>query len=258
MRPAAVLLPRLLAAAGAFALSGALLAAPPVILIDPGHGGSAVAGSPGERSDSSPNNATSPGGLKEKDLTLEFSRILKAEILAEADRRGRVLGVLLTRTQDENLDFARRAAICDRPDAACVVSIHFNAGGGGKASGSLALIAAKERNPDYGTDRAFALGLSAACSKGVREYLPDSKDRGVIHDSHLHGGRGSNFFFQLQRRAHLKGKPKCFLEIEFIDNPAVERALLSGDRASKFRGVAVPIAAYLVSATEEPAKRKEP
>lgn len=247
----------LLAAAAVLSLPGALFAAPPVILIDPGHGGAAVAGSLDQRSNSSPNNAASPGGLKEKDLTLEFSLILKEEILKEADRQGRTLGVLLTRESDVNLDFIERAKICDRPDAACVVSIHFNAGGGGSASGSLALIAAKERNPDYETDRAFALGLSAACSKGVREHFPASKDRGVIHDSHLHGGRGSNFFFQLQRRAHLKGKPKCFLEIEFIDNPSVEKALLTGDRAAKFRTIAASIAAYLVTATEESAKRKE-
>ncbi len=234
----------------------ALSAAPPVILIDPGHGGSAVAGSLEQRSNSSPNNATSPGGLKEKDLTLEFSLILKEEIMKEADRQGRILGVLLTREQDVNLDFIERARICNRPDAACIVSVHFNATSGGKASGSLALIAAPDRNPDYATDRAFAEGLATACSKGVRAFLPDSKDLGVMHDNHLHGGLGSNFFFQLQRQPHLKGKPKSFLEVEFIDNPEVEKALLGEDRAAKFRTIAASIAAYLVAATEEPARKK--
>lgn len=230
--------------------------APPVILIDPGHGGSAVAGTLAERSNSSPNNATSSGGLKEKDLTLEFSQILKEEILKEADRQGRVVGVLLTRETDVNLDFAERAKRCNRPDTACVVSVHFNATSGAKASGSLALIAAPERNPDYSVDRAFAAGLATACSEGVRRFLPNSKDMGVIHDSHLHGGRGSNFFFQLQRQPHLKAKPKCFLEVEFIDNPVVEKALLGEDRPAKFRTIAESVAAYLVSATEEAAKPK--
>lgn len=234
-----------------------LSAAPAVVVLDPGHGGSAVAGSLARRSNSSPNNATSPGGLREKDLTLEFAKILREEILAEADRQGRALGVLLTREEDVNLDFAERAAICNRPDTACVVSIHFNAGSGGKASGSLALIAAESRNPDYAVDRAFAAGLASACSRGVRQFLPSSKDMGVIHDSHLHGGLGSNFFFQLQREPHLAGKPKCFLEVEFIDNPAVEKALLREDRPGKFRRIAAEIAAYLVAATEEPAKARE-
>jgi N-acetylmuramoyl-L-alanine amidase len=233
-----------------------LTATPPVILIDPGHGGSKVAGSLKERSNSSPNNATTPGGLKEKDLTLEFSLILREEILKEATKQGRTLGVMLTRETDVNLDFISRAKICNRPDTACVVSIHFNATDGAKASGSLAVIAAKDRNPDYEIDKAFALGLVSACSRGVREYLPGSKDMGTIHDSHLHGGLGSNFFFQLQRQPHLNGKPKCFLEIEFIDNPAVEKALLDGDRAAKFRTIAASIAGYLVGATEEAAKAK--
>jgi N-acetylmuramoyl-L-alanine amidase len=233
-----------------------LHAAPPVILIDPGHGGSEVAGSLKERSNSSPNNASTPGGLKEKDLTLEFSLILKEEILKEAMKQGRDLGVMLTRETDVNPDFIARAKICNRPDTACVVSIHFNATDGAKASGSLAVIAAKDRNSDYDLDKSFALGLVTACSKGVREYLPNSKDMGTIHDSHLHGGLGSNFFFQLQRQPHLKGKPKCFLEVEFIDNAAVEKALLGGDRAEKFRTIAASIAAYLVAATEEPAKAK--
>lgn len=231
-----------------------LTAAPPVILIDPGHGDTEVAGSLKERSNSSPNNATTPGGLKEKDLTLEFSLILREEILKEATKQGRTLGVMLTRETDVNLDFISRAKICNRPDTACVVSIHFNATDGAKTSGSLAVIAAKDRNPDYEIDKAFALGLVTACSKGVREYLPGSKDMGTIHDSHLHGGLGSNFFFQLQRQPHLRGKPKCFLEIEFIDNPAVEKALLGGDRAAKFRTIAASIAAYLVAATEEEAR----
>jgi N-acetylmuramoyl-L-alanine amidase len=233
-----------------------LHADPPVILIDPGHGGSVVAGSLKERSNSSPNNASTPGGLKEKDLTLEFSLILKEVILKEATQQGLAVGVLLTRETDVNPDFIARAKLCNRPDTACVVSIHFNATDGGRTSGSLAVIAAKDRNPDYDLDKAFARGLVTACSKGVREYLPDSKDMGTIHDSHLHGGLGSNFFFQLQRQPHLKGKPKCFLEIEFIDNAAVEKSLLGGDRAAKFRTIAASIAAYLVAATEEPARAK--
>lgn len=256
IRPLLALL--LVLAAGGLAVPSLAAADPPVILIDPGHGGTKPAGRHEDRSQSSSNNASSPGGLKEKDLTLEFSLILKEEILAAAERQGRVLGVLLTRERDENLDFAQRAAICDRPDSACVISIHFNAGGGGRSLGSLALVASPKRNPDYDVDRAFAAGLSAACSQGVRQWLPRSRDRGVLHDDHLHGGQGSHFFFQLQRRAHLKGKPKCFLEVEFIDNPEVEKALLSRNRADKFRQVAAPIAAYLVSWTEARASRRAP
>lgn len=218
----------------------------PVIMIDPGHGGKSQAGTLEMRSNSSPNNATTPGGIKEKDLTLEFSLSLKEVILSESSRIGFPIGVLLTRESDVNVDFIQRAALCNRPDTACVVSIHFNAGGGKNALGSLALISAESRNPQFALDREFGGGLAAACSEGVRNFLPDSKSRGVITDGHLHGGLGSNFFFQLARQPHLKGVPKCFLEVEFIDNPAVEKALLKVDREAKFWTVALPIAAYLL------------
>ncbi len=231
-------------------------AEPPLIMIDPGHGGSAVAGSLEQRSNSSPNNATSPKGLLEKDLTLELSLLVKEAILAEATRQGRFLGVWLTREDDRNIDFIERAKKCNQPNTACVVSIHFNAGGGGSASGTLAVVAAKEKNPDHAVDEAFAKGLVSACHAAVREFVPASKDRGTISDSHLHGGLGSNFFFQLQRQPHLKGVPKCFLEVEFIDNPTVEAQMLTGDREAKFRKIAAAIASYLVATTEAPALPK--
>lgn len=237
---------RLLAPVLLLSLTTSLQAEPPVLVIDPGHGGSSRAGHLGERSSSSPNNASSPGGLKEKDLTLEFSFLLKEAILQESTRRGATVGVVMTREKDVNLDFLQRAAICNRPDTACVVSIHFNASGGSGATGSLALIAAENRNPNYRLDRIFAEGLAEACAEGVKPFLPGSKCRGVITDDHLHGGAGSNFFFQLLRHPQLTKVPKCFLEVEFIDNVTVEKAILSGDRARKFRAVVKPIAVYLL------------
>ena len=115
-------------------ISGAL-ETPSVIIIDPGHGGSKVAGSLKTRSNSSPNNVTTAGGLMEKDLTLEFSKTLKERVLREACSQGKRVGVLLTREDDRNLDFVQRATIANRPDTACVVSIHFNSGGGKSATG---------------------------------------------------------------------------------------------------------------------------
>jgi len=227
-----------------------------VIVIDPGHGGASVAGSLDERSNSSPNNATSPGGIAEKDLTLQFSRLLHDEILRESSRTGPRVGVLLTRDEDVNLDFVRRAAICNRPDTACIVSIHFNASGSGNATGSLALIGAEERNPNFEVDKRFGEGLAAACAEGVERYLPSAKSRGTMTDGHLHGGLGSNFFFQLARHRSLRSVPKCFLEVEFIDNPAVEKAFLSGDREAKFRHVARSIAVYLLDWIEPEAKAR--
>jgi len=225
---------------------GALAADAPVIVIDPGHGGSAIAGSLDRRSNSSPNNATSPSGLLEKDLTLDLAKRVEAQILAQGKRRDGRVGVLLTRSDDRNLDFVQRAEIAARYSAACVVSIHFNASSSGSAKGTLALIAAKDRNPHYELDMEFAAGLSAATSEAVRKIVPGSRDRGVMTDSHLHKGLGSNFFFQMARHESLRKVPRCFLEVEFIDSPEVERHLLKQDRAEHFDKIAAAIAGYLL------------
>ena len=223
---------------------------PPVIIIDPGHGGSSVAGSLKSRSNSSPNNAHSPSGLLEKDITLEFSKILEQQIFALAKRQQKAVTVVLTRTNDRNLNFAERAKICDRPNTACVVSIHFNASSGHNAKGSVAMISAQKKNPNYAVDKKFGSGLAAACSKGVKKYLPSTKSRGTITDGHLHGGLGSNFFFQLATKKRLARVPKCFLEVEFMDNPEVEKALLKGSgREAKFRHIAGELAKYLLANT---------
>lgn len=246
------LLPILSAGSSAIAQSSSR----PLIMIDPGHGGTEMVGSLKERSNSSSNNAVSPSGLKEKDLTLEFSRILRDELLREAGRSGPPISVGLTRDRDVNVSFIDRAAACNFPSTACVVSIHFNAGAGVNAKGSLTLISERKRNRHYDLDYAFGKGLAAACNEGVRNFVPDAKSRGVITDGHLHGGLGSNFFFQLARQKHLGKVPRCFLEIEFIDNPKIEAALLKGDREAKFRIIAKPIVAYLLEYVEPGAVRR--
>jgi len=219
---------------------------PPVIVIDPGHGGSAVAGSLDQRSNSSPNNATSPSGLREKDLTLDLATRVESAILEQGKTRPKKVGVLLTRSTDTNLDFVQRAGIAARYNTACIVSIHFNASSSHAAKGTLSLIAARERNKQYDLDLQFATGLTSATSKVVREIVPGSRDRGVMTDSHLHNGLGSNFFFQLARHKKLDGVPRCFLEVEFMDNPEVEKHLLAGDRDAHFDRIAAAIAGYLL------------
>lgn len=196
---------------------------------------------------SSSNNATSTGGVREKALTLELSRLIAERIPAAAAKAGRPdVKVVLTRTTDTNPDFAERARLCAEAGASCIVSIHFNATGGPrKALGSLAMVSAESRNPNYAADRRFAEDLTAACNAAVRRFLPESRARAPISDNHLHGGKGSNFFFQLARHPALAQVPKCFLEVEFIDHPEVQRALLDG-RAESFRAVAEAIAEFLV------------
>ena len=85
-----------------------------LVVLDPGHGGSVAIG------DSSPNNATSPSGLLEKNLTLEVARHAAAAL----SERGH--DVRLTRATDINLGLADRARVAKDARADAFVSIHFN------------------------------------------------------------------------------------------------------------------------------------
>jgi len=226
-------------------------AAERVVIIDPGHGGSHDSGSEAERSLSAANNATSPGGLKEKDLTLELAVAVRDQIAGRAAAHPQTkLTCRLTRTDDSNPDFAQRAQVCAsaRPLPCAIVSLHFNAGGG-KALGTVAVFQDQARNLNYGADHAFATGLIKATSEAVAKFVPGSRAREPISDAHLHGGTGSNFFHQLNKMGELRAVPKCFLEIEFIDRADVDKSLLAR-RAEAFPIIAGAIAEYLYTTCE--------
>lgn len=221
-----------------------------LVVIDPGHGGSKDAGTQAQRSLSSSNNATSPGGLKEKDLTLELSLAVRAQIKALAAQHKKKLDCVLTRDSDENLDFIQRTQICSaaKPVPMAIVSIHFNASHGA-ALGSLAVIQQAGSNGNYRADYAFASGLIKATNAAVAKYVPGTRAREPISDAELHGGAGSNFFYQLAKNKSLTTVPKCFLEVEFIDRKDVEQGLLQNRKAA-FPVIARAIAEYLYTRCE--------
>ena len=220
-----------------------------VIVIDAGHGGGKPSGTQAARTLSSPNNAVSLGGLKEKDLTLELAQKVLARINASPDAKKAGLLAITTRTTDVNPDFAQRAKIAADNKAEWFLSIHFNAvpKGAKKASGTLGIVQMKAKNPHHKDDAAFAAALTAATNKAIRTWLPDSKALLVGDDHELHSGQGSNLFFQL--RSQLKAPvTACFLEVEFMDNSAVEQAILGKTRAAVFDSIAASIAETAIRA----------
>lgn len=89
------------------ALVTAAHAAPRVVVLDPGHGGS--------------NRGAKGPTLHEKQLTLAIANLV-------ADRlRAKAVSVTLTRTDDRTLTLRQRVAIADRLPADLFVSIHANA-----------------------------------------------------------------------------------------------------------------------------------
>ena len=99
----------------------------------------------------------------------------------------------------------------------------------------------KSKNPHYKEDAAFASALTASVNTAVRKWLPASKAMALTDDHELHGGQGSNLFHQLQNQIKTP-LTACFLEVEFMDNPAVEQALLKKDaRPAAFDAIAEAI-----------------
>ncbi len=86
----------------------------PIVVIDPGHGGSEKLGG------SSPSNAAGPCGLLEKTVTLRVARAARTALRAAG------VGVVLTRGRDVNLGLLARAIVAREARAAAFVSIHFN------------------------------------------------------------------------------------------------------------------------------------
>jgi len=87
-----------------------------VVLLDAAHGGD--------------DNGVINDSLKEKELTLIFARLIREEA-----QKSPGLKVILTRSQDRNVPTAERIRAVGTAKADCLLSLHVNAGFGGKASG---------------------------------------------------------------------------------------------------------------------------
>lgn len=233
-----------------------------LIVIDPGHGGSKSSGTQSAHTLSSANNATSPSGLKEKDLTLELSKEIgkQIELLAKSHSETKIEHVF-TRSDDTNPDFAQRAMTCanTRKTPSAILSIHFNASDSHNALGTLAVIRHKKINTNYDRDHEFAMHVTNATSSAVSLFVNGSKPKAPITDAHLHNGAGSNFFWQLARHESLSKVPKCFLEVEFMDRKDVESQLLI-PREKTFpvigKAIAESLYAYCAKQADEAASKQ--
>ena len=143
----------------------------PIVLIDPGHGG-ADGGAPGVS-----------GQVKEKDLTLIFSKELRA-VLAE---RGRVR-VAMSREDDRSLSLEQRAAIARKLGAGLLVSIHMDSAPNPLARGatvySLSDVASDAEAARFArAENAEGGALTSEPDDSVRFLLSDLALRDQMEDS---------------------------------------------------------------------------
>ncbi len=212
------------------------------VILDPGHGGTRKIGG------SSPNNAISASGIKEKTMTLEMALLVRDALQQIAAQNGYDIRVILTRTADVNVGIAERANSAKRARADLFLSIHFN-GFNKQTSGVETYIRARTNdNVNFEADEAFAWRVQGAVLGTLRTYAPATRDRGVKEDSASGGG----VLGVLDDRA-LGNVPQdhpcraCLVEIEFIDVPRVDRLLNTGPDARQVRRIlAGAIAAAMV------------
>jgi len=186
------------------------------VVIDPGHGGQDT-------------GTVGPGGLYEKDVTLDVARRLRASLRAELPG----VEIVLTRDGDRYISLEERTAVANARDADLFVSIHANASQQSSASGVETFVAdeaalkqardaqAKRGNVAFASvsfasqaseSRSLARFVQGSLVSGLSAKHPTSaKDRGIKHAS-----------FAVLRGAHM---PSILAEVSFVSNPEDENRL---------------------------------
>jgi N-acetylmuramoyl-L-alanine amidase len=215
-----------------------LAAAQFVVVIDPGHGGAHVAGksdSTQEGDGASWNNArTATKKLLEKDLTLSFAIAAKQAFEQSNRARDMKIRVVLTRDRDVHLSAMERAAVAVRESADVFLSIHFNAANG-KAEGTRAFFVSSDHpewqfmhftNAYESRDRRFCELVCQHVANAFQPFGGKPEKRSVYGDV---GDRkdGLRMLGFARQDTHLYKAAMGLLEVEFIDNPAVEAWLVS-------------------------------
>jgi N-acetylmuramoyl-L-alanine amidase len=229
------------------------------VVIDPGHGGVHVAGktdSTQEGDGASWNNArTATTKLLEKDLTLSYALATKQAFERSDRARDLKIRVVLTRDRDIHLSAMERAAVAVRESADVFLSIHFNAANG-KAEGTRAFFVSAE-HPDWefmhfanayeARDRRFNEMICQQVAISLQPFGGKPEKRMVYGDvrDRKDGLRMLGF---ARQDTHLHNATMGLLEVEFIDNPAVEAWLVSDSNKSNVERAA---AEGIVNATCE-------
>lgn len=149
---------------------------------------------------SSPNNATSPSGLLEKNLTLAVARHAAASLTALGHT------VRLTRTSDVNLALVDRAEVAREAQADAFVSIHFNGFADPTAQGTETWVHLSSSSRSH--DLAECVQRSVLRATGYLNRGVQSKVLGVLDASH-----------------HAAHTAACLAELSFITTTAEDKRL---------------------------------
>jgi N-acetylmuramoyl-L-alanine amidase len=190
-----------------------------IVVIDPGHGGTLDLGG------SSKNNATSPSGVLEKNMTLRFAFLVRDQLRDAAQLGGHDVKVFMTRDRDVNLGLGERATLAKTKKADVFLSIHFN-GFNGTSRGTETLIHPTPGNSNHAADKALAQRIQKAAFNALKAHDAKAKNRGV---------KDQKLGVLKENKLGTKARG-CMIEVEFIDVPAVDQLLNIGPNSPQVRG----------------------
>jgi N-acetylmuramoyl-L-alanine amidase len=216
---------------GARQTTASLFSSLGTIVLDPGHGGTKKVGN------SSPNNAISASGVKEKKLTLDFCLILRDLLEQLAAKKNQQIRVVLTRTGDVNVGIRDRAAVAAEHKAHLFLCLHFNGDRDKSLRGVETFFRAKENgNMNLDDDVDFATAVNTSLFNSLRSIDVKAKNRGVKPDTQTEPKElGVMNDTSLGNQTRPDKCRSCYVELEFISNPAVDRLLISGPEAIQNR-----------------------
>ncbi len=171
-------------------------------------------------------------------------------MLAQAHAANQKLEVVLTRTSDVNVGITDRAAFAGRYKAKALVCLHFNGMTDATIRGAETYYAdAAHGNVNVQADRAFATAVHIGWVAGLRAVLPGTRDRGVKPESESGpGGLGILRDAALGNPQPTRSCVGAYIEGEFISNPGVDKAFISGPDAIANRTTALASLATVLRA----------
>ena len=189
---------------------------------------------------SSPNNAISYSGVKEKKMALEISLLIAEQLHELGPANDFNLNVHLTRTEDVNVGVRARANLAAERRAGLFFCLHFNGNERGatrKSRGTETFVrAVGNGNINYETDLAFARRVHNAMFGAIRGHDPRAVDRGIKPD--MQSGPKKPGVLRddyLGNTGCRKSCLSCYAEMEFIDVKAVDELLNTGPNATSVR-----------------------
>ncbi|EYF06146.1 N-acetylmuramoyl-L-alanine amidase [Chondromyces apiculatus] len=207
-----------------------------VIVIDPGHGGTA------DEQSSTWNNATSASKVLEKTLTLQYAQSLKQQ-LASAEVKQIFTSknycdvqVILTRETDVNLSAAARLAVATQHKADIFLSIHFNGFDPASVRGTETFYKATSNGyqTNEAEDKALAEAVCAAAVAAMKVFDSKARNRNVKADKDT---EHKSLWVLRDPGVGLSGEMcrSAMIEMEFITNPVADKNLVSGPNAAANR-----------------------